>query len=128
MKNKLSYDVRKIKNITPKVLQAINFEYAGRKTEITAVNNEFSCVCPWSGLPDFAVITVKYVPDTKLIELKSLKLYLQSFRNVGIVHESVVNRILDDSVGCCKPLEMSVEALFNTRGGIVTTVKAEFKK
>lgn len=125
---KLIYDVRKINNITPGVLQAIDYEYPGKKIEVTTSTDEFTCVCPWSGLPDFAKISIVYAPDKKLIELKSLKLYLQSYRNAGIVHESVVNRILNDLTGVCSPTEMTVEAEFKTRGGIITKVKAEYKK
>ncbi|OGS21367.1 MAG: NADPH-dependent 7-cyano-7-deazaguanine reductase QueF [Elusimicrobia bacterium RIFOXYA2_FULL_40_6] len=125
---KLNYDVREIKKISPEALQAIAYEYPGKKIEVTTSTDEFTCVCPWSGLPDFAKISISYVPDKKLVELKSLKMYLQSYRNAGIVHESVVNKILGDLVKCCTPKEMSVEALFNSRGGIITKVVAQYKK
>ncbi|MBU0952277.1 MAG: preQ(1) synthase [Elusimicrobia bacterium] len=125
---KLNYDVRKVYEVTPEALQAIAYEYPGKKIEVTTSTDEFTCVCPWSGLPDFAKISITYVPDKKLVELKSLKMYLQSYRNAGIVHESVVNRILEDLVKCCAPQEMTVEALFNSRGGIITKVIAAYKK
>ncbi|OGS26294.1 MAG: NADPH-dependent 7-cyano-7-deazaguanine reductase QueF [Elusimicrobia bacterium RIFOXYB2_FULL_48_7] len=122
---KLTYDVRKISKIAPETLEAIAYEYPGKRIEVTASTDEFTCVCPWSGLPDFAKISVMYVPGKKLVELKSLKLYLLSYRNAGIVHESVVNRILEDLVKACRPLEMTVEAEFKTRGGIITKVTAK---
>jgi 7-cyano-7-deazaguanine reductase len=85
-------------------------------------------VCPWSGLPDFANLTIKYIPDKKCIELKSLKYYLHSYRNVGIFYEHVVNKILEDLVSVCDPVSMTIEAEFSIRGGLKTTVKAEYKK
>lgn len=85
---------------------------------------EFTCLCPRTGQPDFAHITVDYVPDGLCIELKSFKLYLWSFRDEGQFHEAVTNRILDDLVAACAPRRMTVTALFNVRGGITTTVIA----
>lgn len=114
--------------INPKLLVAMDYEYRGKKIEVTAETDEFTCLCPWSHLPDFAKLTIIYVPDKLCVELKSLKFYLQSFRNAGIVHESVVNRILSDLTKLISPEEMHVEATFNLRGGIKTTVKADYKK
>ncbi|MFH1540675.1 MAG: preQ(1) synthase [Elusimicrobiota bacterium] len=111
----------------PKLLVAMDYEYVGKKIEVVVETDEFTCLCPWSGQPDFAKLTIIYVPGSLCVELKSLKLYLQSFRNVGIVHESVVNKILFDLVKIIKPKEMYVEATFNIRGGIKTTVKANYK-
>jgi 7-cyano-7-deazaguanine reductase len=85
---------------------------------------EFTCVCPRTGQPDFATIHVSYVPGDLVIELKSLKLYLWSYRDEGIFHEVVVNRILDDLVEACKPRRMTVRGEFRVRGGITTTVTA----
>lgn len=110
------------------LLQTFPYQYSGKKIEIKIETNEFTCVCPWSGLPDFATVNILYVPNDKCIELKSLKYYLQSYRNVGIVHESVVNRILDELVKIAKPRSMRVEIIFNLRGGIKTTVIAEYAK
>ncbi|MDI6640985.1 MAG: preQ(1) synthase [Elusimicrobiota bacterium] len=121
-----NFYVRKISDVNPSLLQTINYEFPKRSIEITITTNEFTCVCPWSGLPDFATITIKYLPDKKCIELKSLKYYLQSYRNVGIVHESVVNRILQDLVKVCKPKKMYIEAEFNIRGGLKTKVTASY--
>ena len=88
---------------------------------------EFTCLCPKTGQPDFATILIEYVPDKTCVELKSLKLYIWSFRDHGAFHEAVTNRILDDLVAAVKPRFMRVSADFNVRGGIYTTVVAEHK-
>ena len=87
---------------------------------------EFTCVCPRTGLPDFADIKIEYIPDKLIIELKSLKLYFVSFRNVGTFHEDVVNRILDELAAACAPRKMKIVGEFSVRGGIKTTVTATF--
>jgi 7-cyano-7-deazaguanine reductase len=87
---------------------------------------EFTCLCPKTGQPDFATIRVEYIPDQLCVELKSLKLYFWSYRNEGAFHEAVTNRILDDLVAAVKPRRMRVEGDFNVRGGIHTTVIAEY--
>ena len=87
---------------------------------------EFTCVCPRTGQPDFAHITIRYVPDRLCVELKSLKLYLGSFRDEGHFHEAVINRILDDLVAVLSPREMRIEGDFNVRGGIHTSVTAQY--
>jgi 7-cyano-7-deazaguanine reductase len=89
---------------------------------------EFSCVCPMTGQPDFATLTLDYIADRRCVELKSLKLYVWSYRNEGAFHEAVTNRILDDLVGATRPRYMRLEAKFNVRGGIYTTVVAEHRK
>ena len=89
---------------------------------------EFTCLCPKTGQPDFATIHLEYVPDQACIELKSLKLYIWSFREEGAFHEAVTNRILDDLVAACDPRYMKITAEFNVRGGIYTTVVAEHSK
>ncbi len=89
---------------------------------------EFTCLCPKTGQPDFATLVVDYVPDRKCVELKSLKLYVWSFRDEGHFHEDVTNRILDDLVKATKPRYMKLTALFNVRGGIYTKVVAEHRK
>ncbi len=86
---------------------------------------EFTCLCPLTGQPDFAQFTIEYVPDELCVELKSLKLYLWSFRDKGHFHEDVTNRILDDLVAAIAPKHMLIEAEFNVRGGIHTTVTVE---
>ena len=90
--------------------------------------NEFTSVCPWSGLPDFADIKIIYVPNEKLIEMKSLKFYLTSYRNVGIYQEHATNRILNDLVKVADPISMKVVALWNARGGLGTEVVVEYRK
>ncbi len=87
---------------------------------------EFTCVCPKTGQPDFATLRIEYVPDKKCIELKSLKLYLWSFRDEGHFHEAVTNQILDDLVAVCAPRRLQVEGDFYVRGGIHTVVKASY--
>ncbi len=89
---------------------------------------EFTCICPKTGLPDFASIVIKYVPDERCVELKSLKYYVLFYRDVGIFNENVVNKMLDDLVGACDPRWMEVFGEFNARGGIRTTVTAEYGK
>jgi len=89
---------------------------------------EFTCVCPMTGQPDFATLRITYVPDTSLIELRALKLYINAYRNVGIFHEFVTNKILSDLVAACQPLRMEIEGDFNVRGGITTVVKAAYKR
>ncbi len=88
---------------------------------------EFTCLCPKTGQPDFATINIEYVPDARCIELKSLKLYIWSYRNEGAFHEAVTNQILDDLVHACHPHFMRVTAEFNVRGGIYTTVVADYR-
>ncbi|MCG6908891.1 MAG: preQ(1) synthase [Deltaproteobacteria bacterium] len=108
-------------------LHPIDYHYAGKRdVEIVIRHQEFTSVCPMTGLPDFGRITVKYSPGRKIIELKSLKYYLMQYRNVGIYYEHVVNRILEDLVGALKPKSMEVIGDFTSRGGIDTTVTATF--
>jgi 7-cyano-7-deazaguanine reductase len=89
---------------------------------------EFTCLCPKTGQPDFATFEFEYVPDRHCIELKSLKLYMWSFRDEGAFHEAVTNRVLDDLVKACQPRFMRVRGIFNVRGGIYTTVVAEHRQ
>ena len=103
-------------------------QYPDRDYEIRIDIPEFTCICPKTGLPDFANITVRYIPDELCLELKSLKYYEIFYRNVGIFHENVVNKFLDDLVKACKPRWMEVAGEFNSRGGIKTSVRAEHKK
>jgi len=96
-----------------------------REYTISHVNPEFTSVCPKTGLPDFATITVNYIPNELCVELKSLKYYYLDFRNKGIFFEAVTNQILDDLVGVCKPKWMEIVAEFNTRGGIHSVITVE---
>ncbi len=97
-----------------------------RDYTITHVNPEFTSVCPMTGLPDFGTITIEYVPDQLCVELKSLKYYFLEFRNRGIFYEAVVNAILDDMVQAMQPHYVKVTGEFGTRGGINSTVTAEY--
>jgi 7-cyano-7-deazaguanine reductase len=99
-----------------------------REFEIAIDCPEFTSMCPKTGLPDFGVIRIRYVPDARCIELKSLKYYLLEFRNKGIFYESVTNQILDDLVGACAPRRMTVIGDFTARGGITTKVTADYSK
>jgi 7-cyano-7-deazaguanine reductase len=89
---------------------------------------EFTCLCPKTGQPDFATITLEYIADKKCVELKSLKMYIWSFRDEGAFHEAVTNQILDDLVKATAPRFMRVSGIFNVRGGIYTTVKCEYQQ
>ena len=89
---------------------------------------EFTCVCPMTGQPDFATLVLDYVPDRLCVELKSLKLYIWSYRDEGAFHEAVTNKILDDLVKATRPRWMRLESRFNVRGGITTSVVAEHRK
>ncbi|MFH1782054.1 MAG: preQ(1) synthase [Candidatus Omnitrophota bacterium] len=102
-------------------------QYSDKDYVIELENREFTCVCPKTGLPDFATITLRYSPDKTCIELKSLKMYMLSFRNMGIFHEHVINRILDDLVKACKPRYVYIKGEFGVRGGIKTVVESEYK-
>ena len=99
-----------------------------REFEIAIDCPEFTSMCPKTGLPDFGVIRVRYVPDARCIELKSLKYYLLEFRNKGIFYEAVTNQILDDLVQACAPRRMTVIGDFTARGGITTKVTAEYSQ
>ena len=114
MKNKIEL-VETFKNQNPE-----------RDYTVTHSAPEFTSLCPKTGQPDFAVIVIEYIPDKLCVELKSLKVYLNSYRNDGIYFESVTNKILDDLVKVCKPRYMVVTAEFNVRGGILSTVEAEY--
>ena len=100
--------------------------YPKREYNVHIEFPEFTCVCPRTGLPDFANIVIDYVPDKKIVELKSLKLYFIGYRNQGIFHENAVNQILDDIVAACKPRKMKIVGEFNVRGGLKTTVSATY--
>ena len=110
---------------TPEIETWTN-EYGDRDYTIDITNLEFTAVCPKTGLPDFATIRVTYVPDERCVELKSLKEYFLSFRDVGIFHEHVVNKVLDDFVAACHPRKVEVVGEFNIRGGLKTVVRASY--
>jgi 7-cyano-7-deazaguanine reductase len=109
-------------------LDTFPYEFPGREISINFEIPEFTCICPFSDFPDFATIRIEYVPNERCIELKSLKLYINSFRDVKIFHEHVINLILEDFVRACDPLRVDIEGDFNVRGNIKTTVRAQYKK
>lgn len=124
----IRFDIEDESVILVDILETIPYEYIGKDIEIIIPTTEFTSVCPWSGLPDFADIKIIYIPNEDLIEMKSLKYYLTSYRNVGIYQEHATNRILEDLVAACNPKWMKIEALWNERGGLGTAVTAEFPR
>ena len=110
------------------ILETFANGYPGREYTIQIVCPEFTSVCPKTGQPDFGTLSISYVPDRKCVELKSLKLYLQKFRNEGIYYENLTNRILDDLVAVLAPRRMTLTAAFTPRGGITTSVTATFEQ
>lgn len=119
----LQENIRKLK--TPKI-EVWENQYADKIYTINLEIPEFTCICPKTGLPDFATIKVEYSPDKYCVELKSFKIYTIFYRNLGIFHEHVVNKILEDFVKACKPRWVKITAEFNPRGGIKTTVAREY--
>lgn len=109
-------------------LETFPNHHPDRDYVVTLRTQEFTCVCPATGQPDFAQLTIQYIPEKKIIESKSLKFYLWSFRNRGVFHEHVTNVILDDLVKVLQPRWCKVTAEFAVRGGISITVEAEYKK
>jgi 7-cyano-7-deazaguanine reductase len=116
--------------IDPGCLECFAYDYAdtphGQAMEIVTRTSEFTSVCPFSGLPDFAEVIIRYVPDQHCLELRSLKYYLLSYRDVGIWYEHLVNRMLEDLVFACRPRRMSIEIVCNPRGGLGSTVTAAY--
>ncbi len=109
------------------VLDPIDYQYKGKRDIIITISQpEFTSVCPMTGLPDFGIITVKYIPGEKIVELKSFKYYLMQYRNVGIYYEHLSNKILDDLVSVLAPEWMQVTGDFTARGGVSTSVCAEY--
>ena len=122
------FDIQTEETIDLAVLEVTPFDYPGSATEVVYETDEFTFVCPWTGLPDFARLVIRYTPDRSLVELKSLKYYLTSYRNVGILQEHAVNRILQDLVQLLEPVSMVVEADYKERGGLKTKVSAKYNK
>ena len=112
--------------LTPDVLQTFPYEYPVREALVEISTDEWTCVCPFSGLPDFGTLVIRYLPSDACIELKSLKYYLTSFRSVGIYQEHAANRVLEDLVACCAPRWMEIELDYRLRGGIHTVVTVAF--
>jgi 7-cyano-7-deazaguanine reductase len=109
-------------------LETFPNQHPGRRYTVTLVCPEFTCICPITGQPDFATITIRYIPDRRILESKSLKLYLWSYRQEGTFHEHVTNQILDDLVEALDPTYCHVTGAFNVRGGISITIDAEYEK
>lgn len=109
-------------------LDTFAYEYAGREIRINFEIPEFTAICPFSDFPDFAVIRIEYVPHERCIELKSLKLYVNSFREIKIFHEHVINVMLEDFVNACDPLRVEIEGDFHIRGNIKTIVRASYDR
>lgn len=109
-------------------LDTFEYDYVGKKIWVEFEMPEFTAVCPFSEFPDFAVIRLRYVPFERCIELKSLKLYINSFREIKVFHEHVINIILDDFVKACDPLRVEIEGDFHVRGNIKTVVRAKYKR
>ena len=114
--------------VDPGILDPLDYDYRSRRDiDIEIKQPEFTSVCPMTGLPDFGCITIRYRPDKKIVELKSLKYYLLQYRNVGIFYEHVINRILDDMVEKLNPKWMEVVGDFTSRGGISSRVTAVYE-
>lgn len=113
--------------INASCLLAFQYEFPEQESEVSIDTDEFTAVCPWTGLPDYGALFISYVPAQSCIELKSLKFYLLSYRDVGIVQEHAANRILKDLVALCQPHRMKVTLDYRVRGGIHTAVSAEYK-
>jgi 7-cyano-7-deazaguanine reductase len=111
-----------------RTLEAVANPHPDRDYEVAMALPEFTCLCPMTGQPDFATIRIRYVPDQHLVELKSLKLYMWSYRDEGAFHEDVTNRILNDLVAAIRPRWAEVTGDFNVRGGIKTDVRAAYGK
>ena len=128
--NQQSLDIRSTprEEMNLSQLDTFAYEFTGREIQIRFEMPEFTAICPFSDFPDFATIRLEYVPNQRCVELKSLKLYINSFRQVKIFHEHVINVILEDFVRACDPLSVEIEGDFNVRGNIKTTVRASYKK
>ena len=114
--------------VDPSCLLTFQYEYPNQQSQVEIDTDEFTAVCPWTGLPDNGVLTISYVPGDSCIELKSLKYYLLSYRDVGIVQEHAVNRILNDLVAVCQPRSMKITLDYKVRGGLHTTVSVEHSR
>ena len=119
---------KNIRKLNTPAIEVWENQYSDKEYTISLENPEFTCVCPKTGLPDFANVTIQYKPAKFCIELKSFKLYMLFYRNIGIFHEHVINKILEDFVKACKPRWAYIKGIFNTRGGIQTTVTREYKR
>ena len=129
MKKKSGYEglQGKIRDLKTPAIEAWKNQYPDKIYTIILEIPEFTCICPKTGLPDFANITVEYSPLKFCVELKSFKMYTIFYRNIGIFHEHVINKILEDFVRAVRPRRVKITGVFNPRGGITTTVTREYK-
>ena len=114
--------------VDPTCLLVFPFEYPGQATEVVITTDEFTAVCPWTGLPDYGTLTIRYSQGTSCLELKSLKYYLLSYRQVGIVQEHAANRVLKELVEVARPQRMTVTLDYNVRGGLHTVVTVAYER
>ncbi len=130
MKKKSSYEglQEKVRAIKTPEIEIWKNQFPDRDYTIILDVPEFTCICPKTGLPDFAQIKIEYSPDRYCIELKSFKMYTIFWRDVGIFHENVINRMMEDFVKACEPKSVKITGVFNPRGGITTTVIREYAK
>ncbi len=130
MKKSSSYEglQNKVRSIKVPKIEVWKNQYPDKEYAVTMAIPEFTCICPKTGLPDFANITIEYSPDLYCVELKSFKMYTIFYRDIGIFHEHVTNRILEDFVNAAKPRWARITGVFNTRGGIQTTVSANYTR
>ena len=119
-------EIRSAETVRADLLETFGYEYAGSPAIVEIDTEEFTAVCPWSGLPDFGRLAIRYLPKTRVLELRSLKYYLLSYRSVGIFQEHAANKILNDLVRACAPSWMELELDYRIRGGIHTVVRARW--
>lgn len=123
---KVRFDVDSPDAVRPEIIETFPYWYSGSNAVITIETDEFVSVCPWSGLPDFAKLQIEYIPGEKCIELKSLKYYLYTWRNVGMFYEHIINKLLQDLVTAADPRWMRISGSFNVRGGLGTRAVVEY--
>jgi 7-cyano-7-deazaguanine reductase len=119
-------EIRDAQAVRPGILECFPYEYAGSPATIEISTDEFTAVCPWSGLPDFGTVTVRYLPRARVLELRSFKYYLLTYRNVGIYQEHAANKILSDLVRVTAPRWLELELDYRVRGGVHTVVRARW--
>jgi 7-cyano-7-deazaguanine reductase len=119
-------EVRDTREIRPDLLETFPYQYPGSPATVEITTDEFTTVCPWSGLPDFGTITIRYLPHDRVLELRSFKYYLLSYRNVGIYQEHAANRILADLLRACAPQWMELDLDYRIRGGVHTVVRVRW--
>jgi 7-cyano-7-deazaguanine reductase len=124
----VTLEVRGTEAVRAEVLETFRYEYPGSPAVVEIDTEEFTAVCPWSGLPDFGRLAIRYLPKDRVLELRSLKYYLLSYRPVGIFQEHAANRILDDLVRITGPVWMELELDYRVRGGIHTVVRTRWPK